>query len=730
MEGVFNLPATGYVRDTEILSSAKLDMAVGLSKLRGIPLSHAINFVEESLAPGGELALDDARMLITTKDKNEDRRLTTTTASKFLNKVYSKGLIMSPTMTVYKPKSMEMAYTTTYLINGINNRKLNKAAAFKFLENNDKDNYSFKWNEQSVDKILNNGLSGAECTRSTILHCASIHPTLTSTCRVSTGYANSNNERVLAGNRHYRSPEIAEANLLATIRLADLKLVEEVVNKYNLTLPTTSDVMDMVSASSKYYWTDTVASNRIRQMVDGFTPIERAAVMYTSDMYHLRVLNEEMVFGLLRSMSRTDGRIKNVYLDSLLKELTSDQITLLSYLLGSHLQGNKVSTIADNQRKGVPTTVKDSSGNEIGVLDESVVERLVFSAMNLISVIKEYSDLFRMVFMHKLMPLSVATVPNMIRHVGVMSDTDSAVYTVQEWIKAYSGKYSFAEDAVNIGHCMGYFASTSIIHILAQMSKNMGVEEDEIFRYTMKAEYYFPVFILTSRAKAYCAEKGGQEGIVFSDPEQEIKGNIFKGSSVAKIVKDQTDWMITNIIETVKSEKKINVQKYIDLVADMEKKIMESIYKGDISHFSGIEIKNHDSYKLDPMKSNYFNYLLWDKVFAPKYGPCPEPPYNAIRVGLTTSTSKKMRDAFEAMGDKELAARWAAIMEEANKEYMGSIILPKGIVMTLGMPDEIKPLINIRNILYNLLEAQYTILEVFNIYMLDKGQHRLLSDII
>lgn len=57
--------------------------------------------------------------------------------------------------------------------------------------------------EQNAKKIAINSLSGMHGFTGNILYVKSGHSSLTSMCRSATGYGNANNEKLLAGSRHY-----------------------------------------------------------------------------------------------------------------------------------------------------------------------------------------------------------------------------------------------------------------------------------------------------------------------------------------------------------------------------------------------------------------------------------------------------------------------------------------------------------------------------------------------
>lgn len=709
MESVFYKKPELYERDMGFLDAYTKDIIYGLHKSSKQPLDVCINYVTKELRPGGRLDIKDPVIKLLVKDENEDRVYTETTFTRYVNAVLTNDLIFAPSMTLYTPKKVEVAFTTVYIDEGVANRSKNKKMAYAAIEAGDIDTYVFKWNQQSVDKVLNNGLSGAQCNEHTILYCPTIHSALTSTSRMAASSANSNNERILSGNRHYWSPDIVEANFLAIARLIDKPALEAVMTKHNLYYPTAEDIMEMVDRSSKFYYTDYRRTEDIYRLAASLDPIDRAGILYTSDLYHLAKHNDAFVRGLLDSMSTVVESVPPVDPSTSLAGLSSDQMVLVAYMCSSYIRGSKISSI-----------------DEFTVETQNIIRS---TAENVKVVINEHVDFFRVIFCSAVMPHTVANVPTMLRRVTVLSDTDSAVYTVQYWIEWFHGQMSFDVKPTNVGHCVSYLTSTSIVHILASMCKNMGVAEEELFRYEMKAEKYYPIFGLTSRAKTYYAATRGQEGHIFKEDEPEIKGSVLKGSNAPKDVMDQSDAMMAMILSVAGSGNKISLYDEIARIAKLEHALIERVTKGDNEILPQVEIKEAQSYKLGPYQSNYFHYMLWEQVFAPKYGSYDVPPYRGIRLPLNTDSNARVKVWLSKMEDQELAQRLAAILVEGGKNQgLGSIVIPLSAVQSIGVPEEIVSAMNIRGVVASLMDTHYVLLESLGFYMMEGNHERLLSD--
>ncbi len=159
-------------------------------------------------------------------------------------------------------------------------------------------------------------------------------------------------------------------------------------------------------------------------------------------------------------------------------------------------------------------------------------------------VLDEYGDFIATFLTNTIVPHGVALFTQATRRAGVVSDTDSTIFTVQNWVGWYTGEISISRTANAVRNVMIYFSSQSIIHVLAMMSTNMGVAKEQLHQLAMKNEYAFPVFGLTSMAKHYYALQAEREGLVYDEPKMEIKGVGMKNSKApARIVKAAKDFV-------------------------------------------------------------------------------------------------------------------------------------------------------------------------------------------
>ena len=195
-------------------------------------------------------------------------------------------------------------------------------------------------------------MSGAHSSPSTPLYNKSSHSTLTSTCRISTSYANANNESFLAGNRHYWSAQVVLTHLLNTVRHANMTAVTAAVDLYQLHIPTTDEVMACIHYSTDLYWRDDVITAEMRFFIDNMSTYERAAFVYTDDLYHLALHNPMLVRDVLCKLA-TPATTPVDNAQAIIDAADGELLTLASLLCASILDGGTLQMLAKSNPTGL-----------------------------------------------------------------------------------------------------------------------------------------------------------------------------------------------------------------------------------------------------------------------------------------------------------------------------------------------------------------------------------------
>lgn len=704
-----------YTRDINPLRAYRKDAELFLTKRlrqKGIAAdSSAINrFLERHMNPETGISVKIPQMRVLVRDaKTGDRKMQFMRFDHFLEDVQSKNRIVAPTMTVYEDPKVEKSILGEYLANNLALRSKAKKEKFVAHMAGDKIRKAIKDAEQNTLKIKNNSMSGAHSSPHTILFNKSSHSTLTSTCRMATSYGNANNEKLLCGNRHYHSPNTVRDNITSIIRLTNLEEVERVAQQFNLRAPTLDEMMACIKRSTDPYWQHPGEMARIREYAETLTDVERMAFMFVGDLYHTAQINPEFVRGLIGRMStkatvpmEADTKLR----ESWIKRLDANTVAFISIVCMREINGR--------QFNDVPI---DSP--EMGIIAQTVRQ--------VIECLDHYESFIRAFWVTNNLPASVYWMPSIVRQGAITSDTDSTIFTVQYWPEWYKGKLDFEDDSIAIANALVYFSAETIRHILAMFSGNLGASVEEIHRLSMKNEYYFPVFCLTSRAKHYFAWKMAQEGNVFKEMEMEIKGVGLRSSNTPAAINAQCDNLESWIMDEVMAGRKIQIRRALRAIAKIEQSIRDSIRKGQFELLSSVTIKDREAYA-NPESSNWLHYDLWENVFAPKYGAAPALPYMSIKVNLTTDNRSRFREWIGSIEDRALAQRLEDWAGRVGRKDMGVVLLPYAALQAHGIPEEIIEAANIRGLIALTMTPFYIVLETLGIYMRNKNNTRLVSD--
>lgn len=705
----FVRPSSEYKRDLNFLSHYVDQIATLLVKMRGVSMEYALEYVKSKLTKGGECEFKDIPLTHTQREKNGDRFKREGGLYRYIREAIRDRNIIAPTLTRYHHPSVLESPLSRSIDRKVALRNVNKGLAKEAEMAKNWDLFIRKNNEQTGNKLSNNALSGAHVSSGTPLSNKSAHSTLTSTCRLTSGFGNANNEKMVAGNRHYRLPSIVINNILSTIKNTDYVKLKATMEKYNLVYPSTDDVMVMVRRCTGYYWRSEERLAEIAALLDKLEPVERAAFLYTGDFYHIRKHNSDMVRTFLEKLStRITTPLPMDEATRVIKASNGDYMSLANQLQGEEMKGVSVSNARENNPK--------------------LYGQIAATLVNINDVLREYSDFIDTFFVTTNLPASIAYLPTMIRETAITSDTDSTIFTVQDWAKWYEGDYVLNDRTLALGAAVCFVTSQSITHILAIMSANIGVEDKRLHQIAMKNEFRFDVYFPTFETKHYYSIIGCKEGNVYSEYKQERKGVHLRNSAIKPAVMKRAANMMKDICERIARNTKINIHEVIQAVADQEIEIIEDIRSGKSNYFKYEKVNTAESYKLDETRSKFASYTLWRDVFAPKYGDSETPPYVAYKVNTILRNKTLFTKWLENMKDQALADRLRDWMIRNNKERIETFYLPATVIYANGIPEEIFELIDIRRIVSDNISVFYKVMETLGYFQMDKKINRLVSD--
>lgn len=708
---VFTRPISEYKRDINILKHCHEDNAFYLHKETGRPYDECLAWVRKATGPNGQFSIKDPDVLTLCRDKGEDKVKRVMTLSTYIKDVIEKEYIISPSMTVYVSTKEKESLSARYIAGNIALRATAKKEMFQAGLAGNKLLEDLKNIEQTSRKLNNNAMSGAQASFSTPLYNKSAHSSLTSTCRTETSYGNANNEKFIAGNRHYWCPDVTLSSIITICRMTDLANLKSVMEKYSIHYPTTDEAMACVTYSTKFYWGTTRADahslEAVRSLLDKLTPIERAAFVYVGDLYHLHIHNPKLVIDFLVKLStKVCGALPD-NADEIMSRMDGDLVAYVSSLCYQELIGTDIKAVKANNL--------EHYGN------------IVCTTRNILETTEAYSDLIKTLWCSDNMPGSVANVPAIIRRTAVVSDTDSTIFTAQHWTHTVTGSYSFTDLSKGVSATITYLASQLIAHVLAQMSINIGVDPKHVSKLAMKNEYNFPVFSLTARAKHYFAYQGSREGNVYKKYKMEVKGVELRSSNIPAHVMDTLKNLMGFIMDEIIAHGNLSIIDVYDEIALLELSIINSVNSGKYDYMPTGQIKAAAQYK-NPMSSNFMYYGLWTDVFGDKYGHTAEPSYSTVKISVNADSPTRFKAWVAGFKDQEIAKKMLAWSERTGKKYMTQMLVPENVVSAVGVPPEIISGIDTRKLVFGIVSGFYLVLESLGIYMKDDNTTRLVSD--
>lgn len=695
MNNPFVLSTDEYQRNVDPFGQAVDQYTQYLVQMTGKPYDECKAGVRKILKERRNGKMRDPKVTHFRRKDNGDREQVECGLSEYLYSSLADKDILAPTLTAYHHPSVKESLLVGYVDGNVAGRSAAKKLMFKAIARGDKSEAIYYDREQNNRKTRNNSLSGGQVSASTPICNKTAHSTLTTNCRSTSGYGNANNEKFLSGNRHYWGYDVVLNNITSIITTAEYQLIDPLIEKYRIHIPTPDEVMDCITYSTKLYWRNIEGMAKIRALVDTLTDIQRVVFTYCGDFYHFAKHNDVMAREIIEKLSTKTS----LQIDNPVEFLMSADEVRLDY----------ARAICRKEMRGIEKT-KDAYNKLIG--DERL-NTVVGTLNNINNTIDEYSDFIRAFWTSPTVPASVAYFPRSIRRAALTSDTDSTIFTVQDWVRWFYRKPRVKAGSP-VAVCMPFLAAQTITHLLAKMSANFGVVKERMYEIAMKNEYQFDVFVPTQVAKHYYATKNIQEGIILDPIDYEIKGVHLKNSNVPKAIIAQAQDMMKRIMTTVAEGEDIEILKYLKEVADVERDVMDKLAQGSI--LRNLELKPAETYK-NGEKSPYQYHKVWKEVFAQKYGDYGEPPYTATRIATTLDNPTRFKYWVDNMKDRDLAARITAWSNRTGKRTLTSLLIPAEAIAINGIPQEILETMDIRKITRDLCNVFYIVLETLGYYI-------------
>lgn len=697
-----------YTRDINIISSYVEQQAYYLSKMTNRDYNFCHKWVLDKIKHDEELKLKDPTVYYLSRENQRDRIKAVMPLSQYISSVQKNNYVMVPTFTVYAPEEKIPSLYTSYIQRKKKERKHHKQLMFKASMEGNKDVEQAENNNQQAKKIRINSLSGAALQAFTISYNASLHPTLTSVCRISTSYANANNEKFMGGNRAYFSEKSTLDNVVFLAMTADKDTIVKTIEEFNLDYPTLEQAIECVKWSSDLYWSKHMSIRSVEDFLAKCEPFELANIVYNGDLFHLAKFNPHFITKFINDFIDYEPCAIDNAAEWIEKIADEHTVSYVSLICSEMLIGKQLQTV----KKETPDTYA-----KIGDVCRHTFEMM-----------QRYGQFIETFLRPEYLTSEIYDIEAMVRRVVITSDTDSTIFTTQHWTHFMTGSYNFDPKSYKVGYYMTFLSSQMTRHLLATMSCSIGIKEKNLNGISMKSEYFFPVYVITPAAKHYYAYISAREGNVYEKNKIEVKGVNLRTSKLPDTSMEPFRKHLINTLDTIIKSNGITLEEIISEPIRVETSIRQSLESGKTEYLSRQELKDSTAYTKGEDAANYKYHLFFQEVFAPKYGNAPELPYKGVKISTKLVNKTALAKWVATIEDQQLAQRLADYITRNNKTSMTTFYIPEQMFLTEPIPKEMLQVLDVESLLIDLTSPWYMYLESMGFYIKNDRNTRLISD--
>jgi len=615
-----------------------------------------------------------------------DKHLTHTPLASYLDKLNQEEAVVAPTLTSYIANKKYESFQSQMITDRLAWRKRVKKDMYaKRAEGFDEEALYADLLQVAI-KTGNNSVSGIYAVQGTALFNKTAHSTLTSTTRVTTNIVNVCYERLLSGSLLLISKDSPINYITAMLVEYETKsdAIINIINKYNLMLPTVELVADYLTSNvSKYVvgYDDALLKSYLAEL-DSY---QLAFIYYGGSLWNLAKSNRKLIEPILATMTTPST------------DETLDRDACLAIIDNAH-EGilNATHHVHSELLAGEGTNHKSM---ELATL------RCIAAQVNLITnLLVMYIDLIMTLVIIDTVAPNLAYTPYMCRSSIVASDTDSSITTVFNWTQWMYGHIYPNQEGLSLTGVLACIAGIVSDDVLRQLSTNLGVHTTGLDIIEMKSEYTVLALAIQNLTKTYAQHIAVQEGNVYKEPKLIVKGVHLKSSNSPKHIIDDAHKLLRHILSTMASSKQINLQSIISWIIDKERDVIKSVLKGDSKYLRQLTINNADNYKhSSPLKNNSGWADYWQGLI---HITLPTAFYK-IPTTLNNKTALKEYVAALPNNRRHLVNKWLIARKKIN---LPTIYVPKDYVEAHGLPKELEHIVDIKRILSDVCNIYYIIL--------------------
>jgi len=612
--------------------------------------------------------------------------------------------IITPSGSVYYSSGQKMSFISQMMADKLAERKkvkkkmLNEKAVGNFIQ------ALFYHYQQANIKINTNALTGGLASPYNIMYDKGSYNGITSSARSMITRVNYIAECLLMGNHcWFHHDELVNHIILNTrIRPSDEE-IRAMVKKYNLKVPTHAQLKEFYTTTLRAYL-PLVNMDKIYRLVDALSVEEVTFLWYYCNLVHLMHENDFAKPFIASTMDISNVQpIEGVTPEDGWK-LDPTVVAISAVTYSDALGGYTQKQICEEHHEYLPKFVAYTKFLE--------------------AKLHSLDDLFKTFIWTDADIPEVKSKPAMRRGVVVISDTDSTIFTCQSFDVWYKGGYVDKLDDVSrhiAGLCV-YWLHHTVAHALYRFSTYFGVDPSQRTRLNMKNEYTYNCLLLYPVKKTYAAICSIQEGVKLVPPQPDVKGGLLRSSSVPKpCLKFVEDLLVDDILKPA-MEGKISANYLIKKTADFEREMIRKIRSGSTEFMKVTSLSFEHEYKNPERTPVIVAHRLWEEVFARKYGSI-QPPLKVPSIPVNQPGREYFNWLQKTSPD---------IFNRLTKYLSVKGSIPNNLIINPvleSIPEEIRPLIDIRGIVHNAMRPTYLTLGTLKISAGNEDVKLLLSDV-
>lgn len=608
-----------------------------------------------------------------------------------------KDKILSVHGVVYKQEIEQKSFFTDIIEMDQDERNILKKEMMQARVHKDEDTYNIKNFAQRDKKIGINAISGV-MLKNTFFRSSKNYNAITGTVRYSIKAGYSFTEMFISGNLFFENEDDVINIITQFLKVyPGDETISKLINKYNLNIPSIKKVQEYYLSNLKNY-VIRCKDKQIKKYIERLSPLQLTFIYYAFSLNNILKNNEESMKNIFNNFLNIDEIEVKPNIEA---KLNDHSLVILIVSM-------------------IPSLLENSSLDD--ALNDATTRNMINNYFNefkrRFSSIQDIFDVF------VLIPFSIPKIMHhnqMIRKSTLLSDTDSIIFTLLDLIKWYTKDIKVTFKAIKINALFVYIMTKSIEHVFAYLSSTMNIDERNIRKIVLKNEFFYPVFIRCLMSKHYFGFNTIQEGNIIDPPKLDIKGKNFIGSDLPDTTLKFIHNTIIFILEIILKDYKLNFDILVKRIVKYEQKIIRSLKKGDTKFIGQKGIKEKEEYKL-PIVSNYFLYMLYTEVFEEKYDKIYLPQKCKFIPIYPISIKKITEIEYIEKIDKNIHDKLVNFLTKYPKKTITSICIPNGI----PIPDEIRPIIDYRSVVYKNCFPIYLIYKSFGISTIGNNKKKLL----